>query len=88
MGELKFYLKNSSGSVPPQQAGFVTPEQLPLCLYISLSRHISLQGHTKSQDSSGELLHSRAEGLVPGEVHGACPSHSVAGENRVPLLGF
>lgn len=46
----RFYLKTSSGSVPPQQAGFVTPEQLPLCLHTSLSRHLSLQGHTKSQD--------------------------------------
>lgn len=83
-----FYLKNSSGSVAPQQAGCVTPEQLPLCPHTSLSKHLSLQGHTKSQDSFGELLHSRAAGLVPGVVHSAGPSHSVTGKNRVPLLGF
>lgn len=60
----------------------MTPEQLPLYLHTSLSRQLSLQGHTKRQGSSGELLPSRAEGLVPGVVHSTCSSLSVTGKKQ------
>lgn len=63
-------------SLPSRQASKTLSSYL-LCLHLSLSRHLSLQGHTKSWDGSGELLVSGAEGPVPGAVQGASSSHSL-----------